>query len=72
MVRDVTGRKRDDAIAEQFARRDAVTGLPNRLAFEERLRDVVLKAGREHERLGLVIFDVHNAGSLTDSIVLST
>jgi diguanylate cyclase (GGDEF)-like protein len=53
------------AIAEQ-AERDPVTMLPNRAAFNRRLRDEISRAGRYGRELSVVLFDLDLFKSVND------
>jgi diguanylate cyclase (GGDEF)-like protein len=51
---------------EQLARRDPLTGLPNRRAFQERLDHALARAQRSGERFALLFIDVDNFKSIND------
>lgn len=57
-VRDITQQNRDRAELEQLATRDALTGLHNRHAFRQRLRDEIARARRHGGSLSLAILDI--------------
>jgi diguanylate cyclase (GGDEF)-like protein len=57
--------RRTLAIAEQ-AERDAVTSLPNRAAFDRRLRNEIARARRYGRELSVVLFDVDRFKSVND------
>jgi diguanylate cyclase (GGDEF)-like protein len=50
----------------EAARRDSLTGLLNRAAFEERLNEEVLRAVRHGRELAVVMFDVDGFKSVND------
>ena len=50
----------------EAARRDSLTGLLNRAAFEERLTEEVLRAVRHGRELAVVMFDVDGFKSVND------
>ena len=51
---------------EHLARHDALTGLPNRRAFQERLDHALARAQRSGERFALLFIDVDNFKSIND------
>ena len=72
-LHDVTARVnelRDRALAEQRTRQiamhDALTGLPNRMAFNERLDRSIRKAERKSRRLAVLSFDFDRFKEVND------
>jgi len=66
-LRDVTEHHRNAECLTRAARQDALTGLPNRLAFHELLVDVV--AGARPERpAALLLVDFDNFNAINDSV----
>ena len=72
-LHDVTARVtelRDRALAEQHVRKiamhDALTGLPNRMAFNDRLDDRIQKAAAEGRRLAILSFDFNRFKEVND------
>lgn len=53
---------------EQLARRDALTGLPNRRAWEERAPVEVSRARRDRTALSVVIFDLNGFKAINDAM----
>jgi diguanylate cyclase (GGDEF)-like protein len=51
---------------EHLARHDALTGLPNRRAFQERLEHALARSQRSGERFALLFIDVDNFKSIND------
>jgi diguanylate cyclase (GGDEF)-like protein len=51
---------------EHLARHDALTGLPNRRAFQERLDHALARSQRSGERFALLFIDVDNFKSIND------
>lgn len=47
---------------------DVLTGLPNRALFNDRVRHAVARAGRSHERFGVVFIDLDNFKDINDSL----
>ncbi len=65
--RNITERKRMEEQVRQMAFHDALTGLPNRRLFEDRL-DQAVAAGRRSGRFGAVLFiDLDNFKPLNDT-----
>jgi diguanylate cyclase (GGDEF)-like protein len=58
---------RMEELTEQ-ARRDPLTGLPNRAAFTDRLRDEASRARRYDRELSVAIFDVDRFKQVNDSL----
>jgi diguanylate cyclase (GGDEF)-like protein/PAS domain S-box-containing protein len=74
LVRDITDQKlaeetRDDAEKRlhYLAMHDALTDLPNRVFFSDRLTHALKKARRRHEELVLVVLDVDRFKDVNDS-----
>ncbi len=66
-VRDVTERKEHQKRLEQLAQFDAVTGLPNRFLFEDRLNQAVLGTRRTGERIALHYLDLDEFKQVNDT-----
>ena len=54
--------------AEEEARKDFLTGLPNRQAFDEKMREEIERAGRYDRPLSLLIIDIDNFKTVNDSL----
>jgi len=67
-VVDVTARKQAEQRIEELATRDALTGLPNRLLFSDRLAQALINARRDQEMLGLLFVDLDNFKTINDSL----
>jgi len=50
------------------AHHDALTGLPNRILFEDRLRQAVAQAERNGDGVGLVVVDLNNFKRINDTL----
>jgi len=66
-VADIDARKlQEDEIRHQ-AHHDMLTGLPNRLLFNDRLRQALLGAQREGNRLAVIFFDLDRFKPVNDT-----
>ena len=54
--------------AEEDARKDFLTGLPNRQAFDEKMREEIERATRYDRPLSLLIIDIDNFKLVNDSL----
>ena len=75
MVEDITERKvfeeelrRQSELNEHQARHDALTGLPNRILFHDRIQQAVLGAGRDGGRLAVLMMDLDRFKEVNDSL----
>jgi len=67
--RDITDRKRVEELVAHNAFHDGLTGLPNRLLFNDRLRQAMMRARRsKHERLAVLLVDVDEFKVVNDSL----
>jgi len=64
---DITERKRYEAQIEYLANYDALTGLPNRNLFTDRMQQMVARSARTHERGAVLVVDVDRFKFLNDS-----
>jgi diguanylate cyclase (GGDEF)-like protein/PAS domain S-box-containing protein len=55
VTRDITDRKRAEARVDYFAQHDALTALPNRTLFQDRVRVAIAHAKRRSEPVGVMI-----------------
>jgi diguanylate cyclase (GGDEF)-like protein/PAS domain S-box-containing protein len=67
VTRNITQRKQTEATIKQLAFFDQVTGLPNRVLFKDRLAMAVLSAGRNRERLALMMVDLDRFKDVNDT-----
>jgi diguanylate cyclase (GGDEF)-like protein/PAS domain S-box-containing protein len=68
VIEDITERKRSEMRIAHLARHDALTGLPNRVLFRERL-DAALNGGRgKHSDLALLYLDLDHFKAINDSL----
>jgi diguanylate cyclase (GGDEF)-like protein/PAS domain S-box-containing protein len=67
VTRNISQRKQNEATIKQLAFFDHVTGLPNRVLFKDRLTMAVLGAGRNKERLALMMIDLDRFKDVNDT-----
>ncbi|MBT9556828.1 MAG: EAL domain-containing protein [Myxococcales bacterium] len=68
LFRDISERKEAQERARFFAFHDPLTGLPNRLLFQDRLTVALAQAGRAQERVGVVFLDLDEFKDVNDSL----
>ena len=66
--RDISERKRTQGQIEHQAHYDALTGIPNRSLFYDRLTQAIGLARREHCELALLLFDLDKLKGLSRSL----
>ncbi len=66
-VHDITERRRREEHLKHLARFDAVTGLPNRFLFEDRLHQAVVACRRSGDRLALHYLDLDEFKQVNDT-----
>ena len=65
---DITSRKAAEAALEHQALHDALTGLPNRTLFGDRLERAVVHADRRHQQVAVLFLDLDNFKVINDSL----
>jgi len=68
MVQDITDRKKAQLHFEHHATHDALTGLPNRRAFMERLGLAMARAERNLRPLGVMFLDLNKFKAINDTL----
>ncbi|MBE0596174.1 MAG: EAL domain-containing protein, partial [Desulfuromonadales bacterium] len=68
IFRDITERKKAEARIEQLAFYDQLTQLPNRTLLQERLRQVLAQAAREHQQAAVLFIDLDHFKGINDSL----
>jgi len=68
LVRDVTMQKRDEERIHRLAYFDALTGMPNRGHFLERVDGELARARREDRRVALLFLDLDGFKRINDSL----
>ncbi|MCK4501773.1 MAG: EAL domain-containing protein [Desulfuromonadales bacterium] len=68
VIRDVSERKRSEALAQYHRHHDHMTGLPNRTLFNDRLQMALAQAKRSDGQLAIMFLDVDRFRLINDSI----
>jgi diguanylate cyclase (GGDEF)-like protein/PAS domain S-box-containing protein len=68
IARDITDRKKAEEQLAYLAYHDSLTGLPNRIAFNERLVLDLARAKRRSEVVGVVLFDLDRFKEVNDTL----
>lgn len=68
VVRDITEEKDWASQMHRLAHHDPLTGLPNRLVFEERLESALERARRNDSRVALVFIDLNGFKAINDCL----
>lgn len=67
MYEDITARKAEQARIANLAYQDALTGLPNRLLFTDRLQLAMARARRDNQRLAVLFVDLDKFKPVNDT-----
>jgi diguanylate cyclase (GGDEF)-like protein/PAS domain S-box-containing protein len=68
MFSDITEKKREQSRFEYLAYHDSLTGLPNRILFNERLSTAIALAQRHNHPLGLLFLDLDGFKPINDTL----
>ncbi len=68
MIEDISERKKVEEEMRRLAYHDALTGLPNRALFMDRLQMALAKAARENNLVVLIMFDLDLFKDVNDSM----
>jgi diguanylate cyclase (GGDEF)-like protein/PAS domain S-box-containing protein len=65
---DITSIKKSEEMLQYLAYHDALTGLPNRLLFNDRLGHSIEQARREHRQIAVLFLDLDHFKNVNDSL----
>jgi diguanylate cyclase (GGDEF)-like protein/PAS domain S-box-containing protein len=68
VTRDITNRKRAEDTIRELAYQDALTGLPNRVLFNDRFSMALAQARRHQQRLGIMLLDLDHFKDINDTL----
>jgi len=68
VVTDLTDRKQAEELIQRLAYRDAVTGLPNRSLFRDRVERAVAAAERHGHKLAVGVLDIDRFKTVNDTL----
>ena len=67
LYQDITERKQAEVLLQNIANHDALTGLPNRMLFFDRLSHAIQKASRAGKKLAVAFPDLDNFKTVNDT-----
>ena len=65
---DITELKTAQAVLQEAAETDALTGLPNRTRFKSQLRRTISRSNRDHSKFAILFFDFDRFKVINDSL----
>ena len=68
ILTDISERRESAAIIERMALHDALTQLPNRTQFQNKLTDAIVHADRTGEYVGLMLLDIDHFKDVNDTL----
>jgi len=68
IAQDITERKHAESKIQSLAYSDALTGLPNRVLYQDRLSQAIAAAKRRGDRLAVLYLDLDRFKSINDSL----
>ena len=68
LVRDITERKRTEETIRKLAYHDALTELPNRALFADRLNQAIAQADRKQSKLAVMLLDLDHFKNVNDTL----
>ena len=66
--RDITERKREEELIKHMATHDSLTGLPNRVMFNDRFALVMAQARRNQQKIALMFLDLDQFKDINDTL----
>jgi diguanylate cyclase (GGDEF)-like protein/PAS domain S-box-containing protein len=70
-IRDIAARDHTEEAIRSLAYRDPLTGLPNRMLFNDRLSQAIERARRNQQPLAVIILDIDRFKLINDSLGLT-
>jgi diguanylate cyclase (GGDEF)-like protein len=65
---DITERHRAEALIAHMARHDGLTGLFNRIVFEQKMSEALTRLSRHRESFAVLMFDLDNFKAVNDTL----
>jgi diguanylate cyclase (GGDEF)-like protein len=64
---NIDARKQEEERMRRMAHEDALTGLPNRVLLDDRMRQAILVAARDGHKVGMIYFDLDKFKPVNDT-----